>query len=225
MSSTPEPSTTSSHGILFKDRLVRALLREREPKTQTRRIVSAKHQRFIPQGGVVSAIQEDSPYGGPGDELWVREAWRPTPTGIKFRSDEPVTTIPRGGRPPWKPGIHLRQVDARIRLRIKEVRMERVATITPTDAVAEGIEPIDGGWLGAHGVNYGRPITAFASLWDSIHGVPRAVFGADGKISHYVARPFDFQAGDYQTTIRGGKELRIEPNPWTWAITFERILP
>lgn len=77
--------------ILFSGPMVRALLREVDPKVQTRRIVRALPGGLSPncyvgrngerwcftageKGGDVHGLP--CPYGAPGDRLWVRETWR-----------------------------------------------------------------------------------------------------------------------------------------------------
>lgn len=214
----PPSLLPKERGILFRDRLVRAILEGR--KTQTRRgmgKVPIDGRAPVQVGGAQDPglwgyAKPDGnmdrkagtfrcPYGEPGDRLWVREAWAPClekPGGIHFRAGGTDTTA----HTPfcdskWKPGIHLHRRNARILLEVIEVRVQRLQDITPADAIAEGLErrplPLeDAGWLDAAG--HGRPaVEAFASLWDSIHGDdPYACWGA---------------------------------NPFAWAITFRRLQP
>src|SRR5687767_4129390 len=67
--------------ILFNGEMVRAILEGR--KTQTRRIVKPQPARFNGRAGgewIGWPINDrgelfQSPFGGPGDQLWVRETW------------------------------------------------------------------------------------------------------------------------------------------------------
>lgn len=64
--------------ILFSAPMVRAILEGR--KTQTRRLVKAKHLPFLENlvGNFFDGKwnQRPLPYGQPGDRLWVRETWQ-----------------------------------------------------------------------------------------------------------------------------------------------------
>jgi len=206
-------------GILFKDRLVRAILDDR--KSQTRRPVKADDGksaiRLEATGPTVGG--KPCPYGVVGDRLWVREAWRPAPIrpedGVLFRAD---ASNPAADK--WKPGIHLRRVDARITLEVTNVNVEPLQSITEEEAMAEGVEfypfgedvildpgrrpagaPLEakGYFIGApprqggyHATCHFTAVEAFASLWDSIHG---------------------------------GTLYAWDNDPEVWAIKFQRVLP
>jgi hypothetical protein len=89
--------------ILFSGPMVRATMREVDPKTQTRRVVKlprwvAKHNTIIqPEGDgfrVVTQADESGailadqiihcPYGKHGDRLWVRETWSSPESNLKL---------------------------------------------------------------------------------------------------------------------------------------------
>lgn len=150
---------------------VRALLAG--TKTQTRRIVKARSDRDMgPRcvlrphelaGEVNGGNYHNSPYGQPGDRLWVRETfiqgW-PLVDGVADQFDEdgaekPITTWYRatspgltwsdedGGRhepPKWRPSVHMPRAASRITLEITGIRVERLQSISNADAIAEGIE-------------------------------------------------------------------------------------
>lgn len=186
--------------ILFNSAMVKAILDGR--KTQTRRVIKPQ-----PEGRNViydPAIGwrfhggpniEQSPYGKPGDELWVRETWsilKVAPHRVCFKYDpqhpegRSRKTLENGR---WRPSIHMFRHLSRIQLRIKDVRVERVQDISERDAKAEGDKnPFEG-----HFHKDGTPIESsaclrFKTLWDSIN----------------AKRGYDWDA-----------------NPWCWCITFE----
>ncbi len=131
------------------------------------------------------------PYGAPGDRLWVREAWAPEVGGIVFAADH--DSKEHAGVERWKPGIHLRRVDARLVLEVTSVRVERLQDISEDDAKAEGVGPefeID-----VANFVHGRAIPAsthrlgFKHLWNEING----------------------------------KRAPWDSNPWLWVIGFRRL--
>lgn len=96
----------------------------------------------------------------------------------------------------WKPSIYMPKWASRIKLLIKNIRVERLQDISKEDAIAEGIEPITqvesmriSGWKCYQGgAGYVNPVDAFKSFWESISGADSWGF-----------------------------------NPWVWVIEFERI--
>lgn len=102
-----------------------------------------------------------------GSLLWVREAWAaphaydhlpprliPKDARIHYSATEE-----RGGLR-WRPSIHMPRWASRILLEVTDVRVERLASISESDAIAEGIDITDDG----------QPSVTFANLWDSING-------------------------------------------------------
>lgn len=153
-----------------------------------------------------------SPFGSPGDRLWVREThafanrnhwpdlphvFSPVETGLG------VTVYYRAGFDrsksglTWRPSIHMPRWASRITLEITEVRVERLQDISEADACAEGVEMSRR--YPERFINYMRKFddigdtvgdarASFVSLWESIEG-----HGTWAK------------------------------NPWVWAIHFKRI--
>ncbi len=206
--------------ILFSAPMVRALLAG--TKSQTRRVVKpqpeAEHggepywfvggyrawpyrrtDDVLRQGGNVLPC----PYGQPGTRLWVREAFIHEPADYCWEASvsipcRPATTIyraavddPRGGR--WTPSIHMPRNLSRITLEVTGVRVERVAAISESDAIAEGIEPVAAGYWRLYGRDANgdmdrSPRVAYRSLWEQIN------------------RPGSWDA-----------------NPWVWVLEFKRV--
>ncbi len=122
------------------------------------------------------------PYGKPSDRLWVREThryWWPNwtdpgvlPCRCRYAADDSVIELPveweEGSQfstpadvgldaepKKWRPSIYTPRWASRITLEINDVRVEKLQSITPADAIAEGCP---GG------------VDQYWALWDSIHG-------------------------------------------------------
>jgi len=72
----------------------------------------------------------------------------------------------------WKPSIHMPFAAARIFLRVKNVRVERLQDISERDAVAEGIMNVYIHYYVGDKfvIPKDNPINSFRSLWQSING-------------------------------------------------------
>ena len=176
----------TEHPLIVQDWGVRAI--RAGTKTQTRRVVipqpiidadggcwyphkdhkKAKH--YANENHLLKGFDKDfsSPYGVPGDNLWVREScdiwpgdsvnvnvvYRATGTGHIFDRKtkqyirhydmigDPQTYIKHVGRH-WRPPIHMPRWASRIDLTVKSERVERVQDITADDCQDEGIERIE----------------------------------------------------------------------------------
>ncbi|WP_455852726.1 hypothetical protein [Pantoea endophytica] len=147
---------------------------------------------FTPRNGPLPDAHEYfsmcCPFGAVGDRLWVRETWMPdaprdgTWGDVEFYGckGSPLSMIPERYRKPehcihraswegsemvgWTPSIHMPRWASRITLEITGVRVERLASISPDDARAEGYpveRDADGGHL--------DPWLWFRDLWDGIY--------------------------------------------------------
>lgn len=227
-------------GILFRGRLVRRILDDVAPKTQTRRIGpqpmsvvetpggtflmfeetviesfnriererrGRKHACTWKPGHDVSTreMQRLSPYGAPGDRLWVREAWRTVESLDDLSPIQLADTVPvryeadgfdRGkfreplGR--YRHGRFMPRWASRTTLDVAGARFEQLQNISPDDALAEGVEigvPLDVIVNGEPSkAVYFDARTAFAHLWCSVNG-PDA----------------------------------WKTNPWVWVVEFKRV--
>lgn len=209
--------------ILFSTPMVQAILEGR--KKQTRRVVNPqpvdcsethkhyaeaewKNDPFTPskiglQNGRlycslcgVGGIK--SPYGQPGDILWVRETFRPIEQDFGLPRFEYKATETINLTDKWKPCIHMPKSACRIFLKVKSVRVERLQDISEEDAISEGVfyyGEESGDYKNylyndKYGDDWGV-ITAkesFQTLWESINGMQS-----------------------------------WESNPFVWVIEFERI--
>lgn len=178
--------------ILFSGPMVLAILAGR--KTQTRRILkrgvvepllSLTHMEGNNQVGILCGdpprITDWCPYGGPGDRLWVREAWREAENGTYAYAADLSTYEPGAlidmPKLRWRPSIHMPRPASRITLNVTEVRVERLQDISEEDARAEGAEMLDCTYHGQcnsnrcprHGVLDPYRV-AFRHLWENLHG-------------------------------------------------------
>lgn len=153
--------------ILFNTDMVRAILANE--KTQTRRIVKPNYKddeyclrvvtnQHTGEKYLEKLDEDEDPFPNPrfvfspyeiGDILWVRETWSTTDKcglypnwpidGIHYmyKADDPDCSAAKESR--WYPSIHMPKQAARIFLRVKEVRVERLQSITSYGCVKEGI--------------------------------------------------------------------------------------
>lgn len=144
--------------IIFSTPMVQAILKGR--KTETRRLLKptphfdvihwhyGKNYENISNHGPNEPLFEcSSPFGNPGDLLWVRETWQITdflhPTddnyGFIYKASEDGEMWESNDENwKWKPSIFMPKDAARIWLEITEVKVERLQDITEEDAIAEG---------------------------------------------------------------------------------------
>ena len=173
--------------ILFSGEMVKAILEGR--KTQTRRVIKPQPETVM-DGEIDCAGNQcgyswvlswkghelspwrDCPYGNPGDVLWVRETWTDL-RGMGFGNDpntdkpwhyayaadiKPGSDKEYGVK--WRPSIHMPREAARLFLRVKRVRVERLQDIMPDDVLREGLWDVG---------TETAALDAFAELWNSIY--------------------------------------------------------
>lgn len=190
--------------ILFQTDLVRAILADR--KIQTRRLPKKLEdycKKYDPVEFIRDEFREDhyaffsisvdgvsqwenpnikSPFGKPGDLLWVKENWvTDSYHGTRYQADFSDFFIQeKKGKGFFKPSIHLSKEKSRIWLMIEDIRVERLQDISEADAIAEGIEEISTkygydfdiykDYMGFMPDGYRAPRYSFKSLIISIYG-------------------------------------------------------
>jgi len=141
-----------------------------------------------------------SPYGKVSDVLWVRETWSPLQLeeGIAYRYK--ATFIENTGlKPKWRPSIFMPKEACRIKLLIKDIRVERLQDITKD----ENIEDI---------------------ACEGISKAPFMTYSDDGEGGYWK----DFETEEFKEAYQelwesiNGKGS-WEKNPWVWVIEFEEI--
>lgn len=155
---------------------------------QTRVFVERTNPGCYHNMGSRAFAEKKSPYGQPGDRLWVRETWAPVDenympadlsqaTALVYRADGLLVPNQRDmeiraifscncGAPldsiKWRPSIFMPRIASRILLEITGVRVERLQDISEADALAEGVSAP--AWCETDGRSLYR------DLWEKING-------------------------------------------------------
>lgn len=178
--------------ILFNTEMVRAILDGR--KRQTRRIIKGLplYEPYFEEdeGRGFLMDREDGQFYAletfskiePGDVLWVRETWQRLSDFGEWRyeyradyeDDDPLRLD--GMYITWRPSIHMPREAARIFLKVKDVRAERLQSITPQEIKAEGLDVL--------GLTKQMTVKAWMDLWNS------TVKGADIQRYGWAANPW-----------------------------------
>jgi hypothetical protein len=163
-----------------------------------------------------------SPYGEPGDRLWVRETWAPqpgreesidlpeyegggNPDAVCFRADERkpgedpkwIEGLTHGVQK-WRPSIFMPRWASRITLEVVSARVERLLAIDEEDAIREGVRPF---FETLPSIGREQCLTTGERATDAEH---RAGF----------ALLWDELNGD---------RANWKSNPWVWRVAFRRV--
>lgn len=230
--------------ILFNTDMVRALLEGR--KTVTRRVIKGADAGWEFRGldwdpavfnvradgeacpktvkGLYATFEADpgvwfpifrAPYEV-GDVLYVREAWYKSDFGYEYRAT--YNDLELKG---WKPSIHMPKEAARIFLRVKDVRAERLqgsffAPISPIfELRSEGMDIGDGCRECID--TYGEPCCV-----DTVDEDGSDLYGGECGILDEVREKFsEFWDSTVKPTDRD--KYGWSANPWVWVIELERV--
>lgn len=142
--------------ILFNTEMVKAILEDR--KTATRRLI--KDRQYLGLGKKLTPVEVlkkiTSRYKGwtdadvinmnfkepylPGDILYVRETWSEWTDGYVYRAwCSPFQQPGKASVMKWHPSLHMPKEAARIFLKVKDVRVERLNDMNLDDFLNEGI--------------------------------------------------------------------------------------
>ncbi len=203
---------TDERPILFSAPMIRALLNG--SKTQTRRVFKSERMTWDANGRYTTHAMRGGelletgsgpfnpsswlhycPFGQPGDQLWVREAWTThacfdkipprdlTTRSIHYQADGKIET----GK--HRAGFHMPRWASRILLEVTTVRVERLQDISEADAMAEGCKAGDFEYYhNAEGTESAKE--SYECLWGHING-------PDSWIT----------------------------NPWVWVLQFKVVKP
>lgn len=239
---------TTEKPILFNGEMVRAILAGR--KTQTRRMIIGKKTRQPIQMNIstekfLSVFQ--SPYGKPGDTLWVRETFAPYEDcgAVWFRAGIPEY---RAGRrvgwidfpyrldkfiaPPddlkWTPSIFMPRWASRITSEVTAVRTEPLQDISEQDAIAEGVRPLFT-YDEIHTPKYRAeldldPMPYTNYLW---HGhIGKTITGKQSDKWEHQFSSYETAVGSFSSlweSINAKRGYSWDSNPWVLVIEFEQV--
>jgi hypothetical protein len=206
--------------ILFSAPMVRAILAGR--KTQTRRLIRNPGRL----DGLMLAGEEAnwSPYGGPGDRLWVKENWRYadwTDDGmpyIEYAADNArrlVEDVPEDWADrveavwarlsePENYGIDGKAADRKWRPSIFMPRWASRITLEVTEVRVQRLQEISEKDAEAEGADLTRA-------------------EEEGVLGYAEVGPREMFAALWDDI--NGKRAPWSSNPWVWAITFRRVQP
>ena len=159
-----------------------------------------------------------SPFGQPGDLLWIQEGFMPVgkhpdpgssaaASGMFYRADsfdhEHKDLSDESGEK-WRPSVHMPRWASRITLRVQRVWVHRLQEMDEVDCAREGMEPP-------------RCEKCGYTKYD-------AIFRGDHHLCSKLEPPSEIDAfRDCWNSIYAKKGLGWEVNPWIWACKFERI--
>lgn len=231
--------------VLFATDMVRALLEDR--KSVTRRVVkfpvgmtgrlppSGTRDYLYYPGGIMRPPYEY------GDILYVRETWYKSDFGYEYRATYDDLEL-KG----WRPSIYMPKEAARIFLKVKSTRAERLqesffTIISPIfELLAEGmdigddcreciatygnpccVDTVDEDGSNLYGGDCGildEIRGKYSNLWDSLYAKPIPV-KEGGKVVRYESYPW---ADIQETRTYRGLPWFVIGNPWVWVIEFGR---
>lgn len=188
-----------------------------------------KGTRFMPWP---RSIRHMSPYGMPGERLWVRETWAMEPEFDRLKPSDvaraAVEYLADGKRRPplndvlfsrgkTRVSIFMPRWASRITLEVTGVRVERVQDISEEDAVAEGVTASYFGesWLCVE--HDGRTYNALCEPTDE-----------DKKalllVKHRPREMMTDARGNYRRLWMEINGLESwDANPWVWVVSFARL--
>lgn len=161
----------SARPITFNAAMVRAILAGN--KTETRRPikpapprVTERRNRPWPAGENGNALQ--CTLASRGEILWVREPWTHAGTSrgkprVEFEAD--LGPAAAKGKAPWRPGRFLPRELSRLELEVRSIWAQRLHTMTPQDAIAEGVSPV------LFEEDPAAAVEEFRKMWDEFYGL------------------------------------------------------
>ena len=240
------------HPIIFSTKMVEAIDEGR--KTRTRRVIDPQPEEELnplwENRGEGQTIYDlwtyecdsggsiwRSPYGRPGDILWVRESFaflddftgndpgtRALCEKAFFRADYGDIDNIHDNLKRWRPSIHMPRQLCRLFLQNRAVQVVRLQNMSRDDAREEGIvgRGALNNYSGISNYPWNDPRDAFKELWDFINSKPRPrkrnPFTRERE-ECFVSYPWEEIR---ETRSLRGKNWYVIGNPWVWDIEFRR---
>jgi hypothetical protein len=124
-------------------------------KTQTRRLFKSPlskamepaHEIWHDGGEWIARLKNGQcykypiicPYGEREDLLWVKETWAPAIIDVAYKADYSKSVLSeKRNQGLWHPSIHMAKKDARLWLKITDIKAQRIQSITEEEAMQEG---------------------------------------------------------------------------------------
>lgn len=206
--------------ILFNTEMVRAILDGR--KSCTRRLVKPEPQGYFEVSEEPLYVYDTDGNQGkitppyqPGDILYVRETWHKYIKRVgkgescrfaEFYGYRASVANSEDADEPWRPSIHMPKEAARIWLKVKNVRVERLQEMKPVDVIKEG---------------------AYPDCWDCLNTYEESgsqcCYGTEEQCSQCDGVMMEWEKL-WNSTIKKTDLDRYswDANPWVWVIKFER---
>ena len=156
-----------------------------------------------------------------GQEIFVKESFvdfRNNNSDIFYKHDFEINNGLDIVDLKWKPAQHMKQEHSRITLRIKEIRVERLADISEEDAIKEGAtsRPNCNG--------YENRYNGWSMDWSKV-GEP-SKWASNGKTiaeSDVCMGSAQYAFGNYWNATHKKPEHKFEANPWVFVYKFEVV--
>jgi hypothetical protein len=192
-----------------------------DEKGETRRVIKpqpvnaqmiSKNQAALSYPGM---LFRQSPYGVPGDRIWVKESYQVC-RHCNTQNFAATVNLPRNCSGcdehlgPWRPSIFMPESFSRITLEVTEINVQRLQDITAADVLKEGVRLrcVDGG-----------------ILWRVSGKFPPHLYLPEGK------KPFNATADEALAahfaslwdTLNAKRGYAWKTNPFVWVVKFKRV--
>jgi len=188
---------TNMKPISFTTEMVQAILAGR--KSQTRRVIKPQPSQSVAElfNAALPVINKNilMPRYQPGDILYVKETWQyiegASGAGFAYKAGGGV----HNDTDKWRSSRYMPKTAARLFLKVKDIRIERLQEITAEDCIAEGIE------TDALNSRQLRAVRVNCPLY----------------LRHWYRLLWDY--------LNAKQGFGWNTNPWVWVIEFERYYP